>query len=230
MSSAVQAPFRVETRFQLERFRDLPAFLWLALRLVLEFRKAPGAQAMWLKGRIWRLWLGSYSEWADEAAMRRYAGGELHKHGVRRTYASWAGHTWHLYDGARAVHFQKCAACGAGAHGAVPLTVCPECRRPFRISIEQPPARPQRGRPITPRIRPSRRIRALVQGPREAPRCLSCGASNPRNLAYCATCGARTHRAVGIVSTTGWIELSVAVACLVFSLAAVFLYFVLHWR
>src|SRR2546421_7820141 len=103
MSSAGQAPFRVETRFQLERFRDLPAFLWLALRLVLEFRRAPGAQAMWLKGRIWRRWLGSYSEWADEAAMRRYAGGELPKHGGPRPYAGRARPTRHLHRRAPAV-------------------------------------------------------------------------------------------------------------------------------
>src|SRR5579859_7455972 len=114
--------FRVETRFRLERYIQLPSFLWSALVLVADFRRSAGARAMWLKGRPWSLVFGSYSEWKDETSMRRFVGGGGHRQGMSTIHAARACETWTMYSDGRAAYFQKCGRCRQVARG--------EARRP----------------------------------------------------------------------------------------------------
>jgi hypothetical protein len=199
-------PYRVETRFQLERYRDLPPFLGAVVREVRAFRQAPGAEAMWLKGRLWRLQAGSYSEWADREAMLDYARGGGHRAAAQRTQSDWASHTWIAYDDLRAVHHQRCA-CGAVHRSEAALPRCPDCGRMLRLRLPAP-ARPRRGVPLTFRITPRREVRRALLAS-QATRCRVCGADNPRGLAYCATCHSRTRGTRALVTRSTRLELYV---------------------
>jgi hypothetical protein len=217
-------PFRVETRFQLERWRDLAPFLREALALVADFRRSTGAQAMWLKGKLWRLEFGSYSEWRDEPSMRRFVAGSGHRRAMRRSHGEWPGESWTLYDGGRPVYYQRCL-CGASLRGPGRQAACQRCGRPFPARVDAAPGRPMRGVPISPRIRAGRAVRREVLGPVDSPACERCGHRNEPGTVYCLRCGARTYRAMNFVSRFGWTALATAVAFFVLSCIVIGLYF-----
>ncbi|MHB8572808.1 MAG: hypothetical protein ACYDAY_07610 [Candidatus Dormibacteria bacterium] len=191
-------PYRVETRFQLSRVRDLPPFLWEVLKEVHHFRHSRGAESMWLKGRLWELQAGSYSHWVDRESMLDYVRSRGHSQAAKKTQADWARETWISLDGSPPVHFQRCS-CGETTRGARPKTNCHKCGLPLPSRLGPAPERPLRGVPITFRIPAARWVRGELLN-RAHYACPVCGHDNPDGYAYCEKCQSRTRLARSLVT------------------------------
>ncbi|HWL45256.1 MAG TPA: DUF3291 domain-containing protein [Ilumatobacter sp.] len=87
-------PVAMASRLELRRLRDVPAFLAAALRLRRSFRRTPGAVALALGAAPFKRTFWTVSVWEDHAALRAYAGDQLHIDTMRRFRPAMAGSTF----------------------------------------------------------------------------------------------------------------------------------------
>jgi heme-degrading monooxygenase HmoA len=86
------------SRLALRRRRDVPGFLWAAVRLRRAVRRADGALGVSLVAQPWRATFWTLSAWTDPEAITAFMRSDAHL-AVMRTYRDrMAGshfHTWH---------------------------------------------------------------------------------------------------------------------------------------